>query len=286
MYHSPNTTHQMPLTTSIGVMLNSLDADRMHAFAVAARLGFRVVHTSALPERGLAGPERLHYLSAARASGLAIASMFVGFDGQSYADIPTIRRTVGLVIPERREHRMEVALQYSDLAKELDVASLSAHIGFLPPVGSQEYPSLVETMRTIVDYCAKNGQTFHLETGQESADELLQFIAAADRSSLGVNFDPANFLLYGSDHPLSALDKLARLVRGVHCKDGLRPKEPGILGAEVPIGQGEVNFPQFLRKLHAHGYRGPLVIERETGPNAVADVVAARDYLVQLLGEL
>src|SRR5438874_10626105 len=81
----------------IGVMLNNLERDRLKAFGVAAALGFRHVHTSGLPEHWLAGPERASYVAAARASGVEIGTMFIGFDGQSYQDRATIARTVGLV---------------------------------------------------------------------------------------------------------------------------------------------------------------------------------------------
>src|SRR5262245_12821155 len=116
----------------IGVMVNNLERDRLKAFAVAADLGFRVVHTSALPESWLEGEARARYLAAARTSGLTIATMFVGFDGQSYADRPTIAQTVGLVIPHLRERRTETALRYCDLAHELGVDALAIHVGFLP----------------------------------------------------------------------------------------------------------------------------------------------------------
>ena len=103
----------------IGVMLNNLERDRLKAFRVAAASGFHVVHTSALPEAWLTGPERDRYTAAARESGLTIHRMFVGFDGQTYADLPAIRRRVGLVIPALREHRTQVALRYCDLAREM-----------------------------------------------------------------------------------------------------------------------------------------------------------------------
>src|SRR5947209_2003852 len=92
----------------IGVMLNNLEPDRLRAFRVAADLGFQVVHTSALPEAWLTGTQREQYIAAARDSGLTIDTLFVGFNGQSYRDIPSIRRTVGLVLPELREHRTRV----------------------------------------------------------------------------------------------------------------------------------------------------------------------------------
>jgi L-ribulose-5-phosphate 3-epimerase len=271
----------------IGVMLNNLERDRLKAFQVAAAHGFRVVHTSALPEAWLTGPERARYIAAARDSGLAIHTMFVGFDGQSYADLPAIRRTVGLAIPDLREHRTGVALLYCDLAWELGVRSLAAHIGFIPRERSHtEYGALVEALRLILDRCAERGQTFHLETGQEPANLLLQFIQDVERPNLGVNFDPANMILYGTGEPLAALDRLAPHVRGVHCKDALASGDRAVLGTEVRIGQGAVEFGGMLRKLCAIGYRGPLVIEREHGPDVFHDVRAARAYLQSLLWEI
>jgi sugar phosphate isomerase/epimerase len=269
----------------IGVMLNNLEPDRLRAFAVAARHGFREVHTSTLREHWLHGPERAQYVAAAHASGVQVVTMFVGFDGQSYTDLPAIARTVGfLAIPELREHRRAVALAYSALAREVGAESLGGHLGFFPhDPAHPDYAWLVDTVRQVLDCCAANGQTFRLETGQESADVLLQFLRAVDRPNLGVNFDPANFLLYGTDEPLAALDRLAPFVWGVHCKDALRSRQPGKLGTEVLLGQGEVDFPAFLRRLREHGYDGPLVIEREHGPNVLADVLGERAYLKRLL---
>jgi sugar phosphate isomerase/epimerase len=271
----------------VGVMLNNLERDRLRAFRMAAGEGFRVVHTSALLEGWLTGPERAGYVAAARTSGLTIHTMFVGFDGQTYADLPSIRRTVGLIQPDLREHRCLVAQLYADLARELGVGALAAHIGFVPQEpGHPEYGVLVRAVRGIADHCAARGQTFHLETGQEPASVLAAFLRDVDRPNVGVNFDPANLILYGTDEPLAALDQLAPWVRGVHCKDALPPTRSDALGTEVPIGQGAVDFPPLLRKLCDIGYGGPLVIEREHGPRVREDVAAARAYLEELVARL
>jgi sugar phosphate isomerase/epimerase len=265
----------------IGVMVNNLEPDRLRAFDVAAQLGFKVVHTSALPEAWLTGPERAQYIAAARASGLTIHSMFVGFDGQSYKDIDSIRRTVGLVIPELRAHRCDVAKRYLSLARELGAPSLAMHLGFLPGAEDPEYEPLLEAIRDIADCCASADLTLHFETGQDVADVLLRFIEDVDRANLGVNFDPANFLLYGTEEPLHALEILARYVRGVHCKDAIASGQRGVLGTEVPIGRGQVEWTPFLRDLETYGYVGPLIIERETAQDPAADVVTARTFLAR-----
>jgi sugar phosphate isomerase/epimerase len=277
-------TFPMNQPYEIGVMLNNLERDRLRAFAVAARLGFRIVHANALPEAWLSGPERAAYLDAARASGLTIATLFVGYDGQSYQSMEDIERTVGLAILPLRPHRLRVTLDYSELASGLGVPSLTTHLGFFPKdVGHADYLSLVEDVRTVLDACARRGQTFHLETGQEPAAGLLEFIRRVGRPNLAVNFDPANFLLYGTGDPLAALDALATYVRGVHCKDAISSGVADRLGEEVPLGEGEVDFPAMLARLRAIGFRGPLVIERESGPDRLRDILAAREYLNRLI---
>jgi sugar phosphate isomerase/epimerase len=80
-----------------------------------------------------------------------------------------------------------------------------------------------------------------------------------------------------------ALEVLGPHVKGVHCKDALRSPSSDVLGTEVPLGQGEVNFPALLARLQALDFRGPLVIEREGGARAVEEILAGRAYLDHLL---
>ena len=126
------------------------------------------------------------------------------------------------------------------------------------------YGDVVAVTRELCDHCRGNGQNLHLETGQETADALLQFLGRVGRDNLFVNFDPANMILYGSGEPIDALRKVGRYVRSVHCKDAKWAARPGQeWGAEVPLGEGDVGFENFLRTLKDLGYNGPLTIERE-----------------------
>ena len=269
----------------IGAMLNNLERDRIRAWSVAAAMGFRIVHTSALAEAWLSenSPELALYVQAARGSGLIIDSMFVGFDGQSYADPASAARTVGLAVPAFRKHRLNVALAYTGIAQELDARSLATHLGHLPDTATADYADLLTTVRLLADACAAGEKTLHLETGQEPAAILLRLLNDLGRPNVGVNFDPANFVLYGTDDPLRAVEILGPWVRGVHCKDALPATEPGTLGADVPLGQGVVAFPRLLERLWAFGYRGPWIIEREHGPNVRTDFEQGRAYLEELL---
>jgi len=232
-------------------------------------------------------PEQVaRILEEMRSAGVTVTCVFCGFPGESYADIPTIRDTVGLVPEATRAERVEMALDHAAFAKAIGAPVLAAHIGFVPDDRADPaYSAVVDAVRHICDRCAQLGLKFALETGQERAPVLLAFLKDVDRPNLGVNFDPANMMLYGSGDPIEALDLVGPYVIGAHCKDGDYPTQPGTLGTEYPLGQGKVGFPRFIGKLKELGYRGPLTIEREIeGEQQTRDIVAAIAMLEQIRG--
>ena len=195
-----------------------------------------------------------------------LVTVFAAYDGESYTDIPTVQRTVGFIPRESREEREKRTYQVSDLAAALDVRSIACHIGFVPEdTGHADYVAVRDLVRRVCDHAARHGQTFALETGQEAAEVLLSFLKDVNRPNLGINFDPANMILYGTGDPIEALDVLREHILSVHCKDGDWPPRDasGALGSERPLGRGAVGIPRFLEKLKAIGFRGPLNIERE-----------------------
>jgi sugar phosphate isomerase/epimerase len=197
--------------------------------------------------------------------GITLTAVFGGFEGESYADIPTVVRTVGLVPVDTRAARTREMKEIADFAKLLQCDVVALHLGFIPHDSSDPlYAEVIAVTREVCDHCAGNGQSLHLETGQESADGLIQFIQDVERDNLFVNFDPANMILYGTGEPIEALRKIGQRVRSVHCKDGKWAGNPGQeWGEEVPLGQGDVGIETYLRTLDELGYDGPLTIERE-----------------------
>ncbi len=248
----------------IGVFA-SIDAGLGVKLEVAQELGIPTVQLHA-PQRATRTPENAEkFLARLKELGITITAVFGGFEGESYADIPTVRRTVGLVPPEARATRLQELKEISDFTRMLAVDVLGLHVGFVPDDPSDPlYPEVVEVTQEVCDHCKQNGQNFHLETGQEQADTLLRFIADVGRDNLLINFDPANMILYGTGEPIEALRKVGHLVRSVHCKDGKWSDKPGEeWGTEVPFGEGEVGAESFLRTLKEIGYDGALTIERE-----------------------
>lgn len=197
--------------------------------------------------------------------GLALTAVFGGFAGESYESIPIVEHTVGLVPKETRDQRLQEMKDISDFAKELVCEVIALHLGFVPHnTESQLYQEVVATTRELCQYAKANGQALHLETGQETAEALVDFIKDTGCDNLFVNFDPANMILYGTGEPIDALKKLGGLVRSVHCKDAKWAPKPGDMwGQEVPLGEGDVDIERYLQTLAEIGYTGPLTIERE-----------------------
>lgn len=200
----------------------------------------------------------------ADAEDFGITAVFAAFEGESYADLPTIQQTVGFIPPATREAREKRSLQVVDAASAMGVPIFACHIGFVPEDHAHpDFIAVRDMVRRICDHAAQYNIVFALETGQETAEALLHFIEAVERRNLKVNFDPANMIMYGTSEPISALEKLATQVVSVHCKDGVWPPKPGTLGHEMPLGEGEVGMDRFVAALKGIGYTGPLTIERE-----------------------
>ena len=215
----------------------------------------------------LTGAAAADWKNAIEQQDFAVVTVFAAYNGGSYTDIPTVQQTVGFIPRDSRAEREQRTYDVRDFAAALGVASIACHIGFVPEdTTDPDYVEVRDLVRRICDHAARNRQTFALETGQEPARVLLDFLKDVDRYNLGINFDPANMILYGTGDPVEALGILAPHLLSVHCKDGDWPPKdsPGALGTEQPLGKGAVGIERFVAKLKEVGFRGPLNIERET----------------------
>jgi len=268
----------------VGVFLSSLGiADRIEAVAKAKELGFLAIQTPPLSADWRSGPRRADLVQAIKDAGLYVSAVCAGFEGESYADIPTVQRAVGYVDPATVDERVAATIEYGDLAVELGSPVVTTHIGFVPEDRDDPvYARQLDATRRVCDGLAEKGLLFGLETGQEEALPQRRFIEEVARPNLKVNFDPANMILYGKQKPVEALEVLRDYVFHVHCKDGRWPTEEGKLGTEVPLGEGEVDIPAYVAKLKEIGYTNVLTIEREGGTSRIPDVMQAKALLERL----
>jgi len=197
--------------------------------------------------------------------------------GEDYSTLATIRDTGGIAPDGTWPQNWQNIQATVPLARQLGLRLVTFHAGFLPH--DEHDPNVAKLKRRlgeIADLFDGYGIALGLETGQETAPALLGLLQKLNRPNVGVNFDPANMLLYDQGNPIDALRTLGPWIRQVHIKDACRTKVPGTWGEEVAAGTGEVDWPTFFATLQQVGYRGDLCIEREAGSQRVADIGAAR----------
>jgi sugar phosphate isomerase/epimerase len=217
-----------------------------------------------------------------RGAGVAILSGMLETVGEDYSTIARIAETGGVrpdaTWPATRSRAAAVAR----LAGELGLPLVTFHAGFLPhDRRDPERSVMLARLREVIDLFADRGVAVAFETGQEPADTLADCLEELARPSVGVNFDPANMILYGAGDPVAAIRRLAPWVRQVHVKDALPAATPGTWGSEVPAGEGAVDWTGFLTAVRGLPRPVDLVIEREAGDRREEDVRTAATLLAR-----
>ncbi len=242
-------------------------------------------------------------------AGIEIRSGMMAMSGEDYSTLESIERSGGVRPDEHWEANLSAAGENARLARELGIGLVTFHAGFLPRERSDPLRKvMIERLRAVVDLFADRGVRVAFETGQETVETLLDALDELDRPGVGVNFDPANMILYGAGDPVAGLRKLAleplsdgrasvpasgsvrppwptsgshQRVQQIHIKDAVAATTPGTWGSEVSVGAGEVDWPAFFGATRESQLTCDLMIERESGPNCVADIRRARK-LVEL----
>lgn len=210
-----------------------------------------------------------------------VSGMFAAV-GEDYSTLDAIKRTGGVVPDVHWEQNWRNLEADAEVARRLGIKSIAFHAGFLPHEESDPaFAKLLGRLQQIADFFAHRGIELALETGQETAETLRSFLTKLNRPNVGVNFDPANMILYDKGDPIAALQTLGPWLRQVHIKDARRTRVPGTWGEEVVVGTGEVNWPAFFTTLERLNFKGDFVIEREAGNQRVADVRTAREVIAR-----
>ena len=245
-------------------------------------LGIGSIQYLYLPEDGRSKADINRINTVLGLAGIRVSGLFCTFAEMDYSTIPKSVETGGLVPLRYRKERFAETMKLCDLAQEIGASAVILHYGALPEdQASHDYPDLIDVTQQLCDHCREMRLTLNLETGEDTSETLLTFIRDVDRPNLGINFDPANMILYGTGNPIEALQQVGSYVLSCHCKDAVWSSSPGIeWGEEVTLGTGEVDIERFIRTLHRIDYRGPLTIEREIhGEKQIGQIRLAKSLL-------
>lgn len=192
--------------------------------------------------------------------------------------------TIGLVPRENRPARVERLKQGIDFCKSAGIPAVHAHFGFIPENPKDIlYIEFIETMKPIGEYALKQGIEIYFETGQETPITMLRAIQDIGTGNLFVNYDTANLVMYGKANPLDGLKVIGKYVKALHAKDGNYPTNPNELGKEVPIPEGEVNFPAIISYLKKLDFIGSITIEYELAERNSEYILKTKKYLEKLI---
>jgi len=219
------------------------------------------------------------YLDAIRRQRWTISATTIGFPQEDYSSLESIRATGGILPDDCWPRNQQMVARAAAITAELDIRFLTMHAGFIESDGAAQGHRLRDRLVSLADMAAQRGVTLLMETGQETAECLREMLEELRHPALGVNFDPANMILYGKGDPVAAVRTLGPWIKHVHIKDAVRAKQPGTWGAEVPWGEGEVGTTAFLNALKEVGFAGVLAIEREAGDNRLGDIRLAAERL-------
>lgn len=276
----------------IGVIIDSFRTDIPTAVKKAADCGAQGIQVyatrGAMSPTELVGEKRKEFLDLVKSNGLVISALCGDLGGG------------GFIHKDLNRERVDYSKKILDMAMELETNVVTTHIGVVPSDPNHDrYKIMQEACRELAEYADSIGAHFAVETGPETSAVLKGFLDSLESTGVGVNLDPANLVMVTGDDPVGAVHNLKDYIVHTHAKDGKQIffRDPEIVYGikkdvivtddsfiEVPLGEGSVNFPTYLKALEDIGYNGFLTIEREVGDNPERDIRAAVEFLKKTMG--
>lgn len=277
----------------IGVIVDSFRLGIREGIEKAKEVGasgIQVYATSGpMAPENLNTKQRKELLDMVASNGLVVSAL-CGDLGKGFAE------------KESNGWKIEKSKRIMDLAKDLNTNIITTHIGVVPE--NPRHPRwsvLQEACEALGEYGDEVGAYFAIETGPETSAVLKKFLDSLKSKGVKVNLDPANLVMVTGDDPAQAVLNLKDYIVHTHAKDGimLRRENPEVIygmikasiesGAafrEVPLGEGSVNFHEYLKTLDSIGYKGFLTIEREVGETPEKDIRTAVDFLKKTISKI
>jgi sugar phosphate isomerase/epimerase len=182
----------------------------------------------------------------ARESGVTIVSGMFGTLGEDYSTLETIKATGGVVPDATWETNWRNIQEVAAIAARLGLKTVTFHAGFLPHEESDPaFAKLLSRIEQIAALFARHQINLGFETGQETAVTLATFLRKLNRPNVGVNFDPANMLLYDKGDPIDALRTLGPWLKQCHIKDARRTRTSGTWEKRSPSARAKSTGPHF-----------------------------------------
>lgn len=275
----------------IGVITDCFKKTTFEGIEIASKLGLDGVQiyatTGDFSPETLTETDKIRYKELLAQKGIVVSALCGDMGGYGF---------------ERQEdnaERIEKTKRIIDLAVEFGTHVVTTHIGVIPADKAEpRYTVMLKALTECGKYAKSKGVTLAIETGPEKAKTLLAFLKDTE-GGVGVNLDPANFTMVTGQDAVEAVYLLKDYIVHTHAKDGImldKNQDPvevyhafavgGVdaLNAckgfkEVPLGEGQVDWINYIKALKEIGYDGFLTIERECGDDPEKDIILAVNHL-------
>jgi len=286
------------MTNNIGVIVDSFGVGVKEGLLKAKQLGADGVQIYAVKGEfdpaNLSAAARKEWKNYIASLGLEISALVGDLGGHGFQD------------PAQNKEKIEKSKRIMELGLELGTNIVTTHIGIVPADASSSiYATMHDACEQLSSYANSMGAHFAIETGPERAAHLKSFLDGLGSKGVAVNFDPANMVMVTGDDPVQGVYTLKDYIVHTHAKDGIKLAEVdprdvygeygykteldhdkiaematnGPTFREVPLGEGSVDWNNYLQALNDIGYKGYLTIEREVGINPEADIALAVNFL-------
>jgi sugar phosphate isomerase/epimerase len=283
----------------ISLMLSNLHLPLEEALDAVVQMEVPAVQLTVKKEQDAATRRAMREAVAARGLKVSAICVDIGDLGETDSEKPLV---------EDLKPLMDAAVEMSEGSTSVGQRAIcQTHVGIMPyTMSGARWNAFVKSCGELAAYGDEIGAVLAMETGPEPPRVMEALIKEVGSAGLGVNYDPANFIIWPSvlselteyesktETPSKPYDKESALlefepIEGVrrlgpyivhtHAKDA---RGEGGWG-DVPLGTGWVDWPRYLRLLQEVGYDGYLAIEREAGEDRIGEIGKAAQFLKEQL---
>lgn len=188
------------------------------------------------------------------------------------------------MVRENLDKEIAVACRDIDNAARLQPEVIIVFAGWADRDDQAVYDQVSSALKTVAQHAAGHGLTVALENHgglTRAVEQCNRILAAVQEPNIGLNYDPANFAMYGED-PRKALEHLDHPIVFTHFKslrtvDGKKQY--------CRLREGQIDYLPILRRLQ-NRYNGVYALEYEEPADVfegtLDDLHCLREWMKQL----
>lgn len=183
---------------------------------------------------------------------------------------------------ENIQNRINKFKEILDFGVNIEVPIVTTESGHLPKGYSENegWETFLDALHVLCIHAEKVGGYIAIEPGGRclvnNNSTLNKMIRNINSMHLKINYDPGNIIMMG-DNPIDGIKEFKEYIIHTHAKDAIRNDDGSYM--ETVIGEGQVNWKEYIKALKEINYDGFLIMEREHTNTPENDFKTGLNYL-------